>query len=158
MSRAYDLRRNIQRFFPLHTLSITLLAAFLSALMTSPAVASLPANSLQRVSLRQKQHFTRITIALENQPHYTLSHLPGNRLRIRLADTDGPLLKRFRRYSDSNLGGVVFSRSGDSLVLTFPFASGRIWRDVSVDGVNAITLDIGTQFGSPPPPCATLRT
>ncbi|ABL01015.1 TPR repeat-containing protein [Pelobacter propionicus DSM 2379] len=152
MSRAYDIRRDIRRFLSLHALSVTLLTALLSGFMTSPAVASLPANSLHRVSLRQKQHFTRITIALENRPHYTLSRLPGNRLRIRLADTDGPLLKKFRRYSDTNLGGVVFSRSGDSLVLTFPFATDRIWRDVSVDGVNAITLDIGTQFGSPLPP------
>lgn len=150
MSRASDMRRNTSGYFLLPLFSIALLAGLLIGVMPSPALASLPSNSLHRISLRHKQNYTRISIVLENRPQYTLSALPGNRLRIRLSDTDGPLLKKFRRYSDSNVGGIVVSRQGDGLMLTFSIASGRIWRDVSLDGFNAVTLDVGTQFGSPP--------
>lgn len=148
MSRVSDMRRNKKYFFLLHLVSV----ALLTGLIPSPAQASLPSNSLHRLSLRTTQNYTRVTISLANQPQYAVARLPGNRLRIRLSDTDAPLLKRFRRYSDSNMGGIVFSRSGDSLMLTFPIASERVWRDVSMDGVNAVTIDVGKQFGSPQPP------
>jgi TolA-binding protein len=152
MSRGSHTQRTRSVFFLLYLLPVVLLGGLLTGMMPSPALASLPSNSLQRLSLHPKRNYTRITLFLENRPQYTLSILPGNRLRIRLSDTDGPLLKKFRRYSDSNVGGIVISRHGDCLMLTFPVASGRTWRDVSLDGVNAVTLDVGAQFGSPQPP------
>jgi TolA-binding protein len=151
MSRVSDMRRSTARFFSLHLLSVTLLASLLVAMMPSSALASLPSNSLHRLSLHPKRDYTRITLFLENRPQYTLAALSGNRLRIRLSDTDCPLFKKFRRYSDSNVGGIVFSRNGDCLVLTFSIASARVWRDISLDGLNAITIDVGAQFGAPPP-------
>lgn len=152
MIRGLIMSNTKKRLFLVHALTVAILTGLLCGTTVFPAQASHSSNRLHRVSLRQKQNFTRITIALENQPRYTLTHLPGNRLRIRLAETDGPLLKRLRRYSDPNLGGIVVSRNGSSLLLTFSCGASKVWRDVSLDGFNAITLDVGTHFGSPDQP------
>ena len=84
--------------------------------------------------------------SLQNPPSYTLSKLPGNKLRLIMQDTDGPLFKKFRRYSDANIGGLVFSRRGENLLMTFQVAPGVGWRELNVDGISAITLDVGRSF------------
>jgi len=152
MNSVSDIRKGEKHSSLAEVLFVTLLASLLSVIMLSSAYASLPSNNLQRVSIRHHKNFTRITLCLENQPHYTVSSLPGNRLRIGLTDTGGPLLRKFRRYSDANMGGIIISRRGDNLLLTFQIAAGRNWRDVSLDGFSAITLDVGKQFGAPQPP------
>jgi TolA-binding protein len=151
MTSVSGICRKKKRFSLSEVLFVALLASLLTLIMLSSARASLPSNNLQRVAIRSNNSFTRITLSLENQPQYTVSSLPGNRLRIGLANTGGPLLKKFRRYSDSNMGGIVISRRGDNLLLTFQIAAGRGWRDVSLDGISAITLDVGKQFGAPQP-------
>lgn len=112
--------------------------------------ASVP-NRLYRVEIRPRQNYTRISIKFDSPPKYSLSVLPGNRLRVTLADTKGPLLRKFRRYSDTNIGGLVFRRRGSSLLVTFQFAAGRGWREVSLDGVSALAVDVGKVFAPPPP-------
>lgn len=132
-------------------LIIAVLAGLISILILSPAHASLNSNSLHRISIRPGKNYTRITLAMENQPRYSVTGLACGKLRIILSDTDAPLRRKFRHYSDSNMGGVVVSTRGDDLMLTFRVAPGCVWRDVSLDGVSAITLDVGRQFGSPQP-------
>jgi len=135
--------------FPSKRLSVPLLACLLSLLMLSPANASLHANCLNRISIRPLKSHTRITLAMKDQPQYSVTGMPGNRLRIILSDTDAPLRRKFRRYSDANMGGVVVSRRGENLVLTFRVAAGCAWRDVTLDGIRAVTIDVGRRFGAP---------
>jgi len=129
---------------------IFLLACLAIVSLPSIVSASIP-NNLFRVDIFPKSDFTRITLRLENPGQHTLVNLPGNRLRLSLADTSGPLFKRFRRYSDHNIGGLVFSRRNGSLLVTFQVASGRGWRDASMSDISAITIDVGKRFVPPPP-------
>jgi TolA-binding protein len=128
-------------------LLIVVLAGFLSVLCAPPlsAWASIP-NRIQRVDIRPKKGYTRITLGLENIPNYTITPLTGNRLRISIEDADGPLFKKFRRYSDSNIGGLVFSRRGGKLLVTFQTVSGAGWRELHFDDASSITLDVGMRF------------
>ena len=119
-------------------------------LMPSPARASI-SNRVQRVEIRPKKGYTRIVLGLENVPNYTITTLTGNRLRISIEDADGPLFKKYRRYSDTNIGGLLFSRRGDNLLVTFQTVAGAGWRELHADGGSAIILDVGMKFTPPPP-------
>jgi len=131
-------------------LQVVLLAGVLCILAPRDSIASI-SNRLYRVEIRPKQNYTRVSIKFENPPQYTLSILPGNRLRVTITDTGGPLLRRYRRYSDTNIGGLAFVRRGNDLMVTFPVASGRGWRDVGLEGVSALAIDVGKAFSPPPP-------
>ncbi len=123
-----------------------LLAVSLSVVATPPdAHASIP-NRVYRVDIRPKSGYTHITVKLQDQPNYTLTALPGNRLRLIMHGTGGALFKKYRRYSDANIGGLTFLRRGPDLLMTFQVAAGTGWRDLSLDGVTAITLDVGKPF------------
>jgi TolA-binding protein len=121
------------------------------------AHAAIP-NRVQRVDIRPKNGYTRIVLGLENIPTYTVTALSGQRLRIAIEGTDGPLFKKFRRYSDTNIGGLAFSRRCGILFVTFKTGVGAGWRDLHVDGNRAITLDVGVKFSPPlPRPSASGR-
>ena len=141
-------RPNVSRPGPLRsTLRIrifSLLLAWLLIPLTS--YASIP-NQIQRIEIRPKAHFTRITVKLSDEPRFKFSKIPGNRLRIRFSDTSAPLLRSLRRYSDSNIGGLLVSQRGGDTVLTFAVAANRVgWRMVHVDGLPALSLDVGPVF------------
>jgi len=124
-------------------LSLLLLALLL---MPLTSYASIP-NQIRRIEVRPKSHFTRITVKLSDEPRFKLSKIPGNRLRIRFSDTSSPRLKSLRSYSDANIGGLVVSQRGSDTVLTFAVAANRVgWRMVHVDGVPAVSLDVGPIF------------
>lgn len=128
------------------TLLVILLAGSLSVLCIPPAAHANVPNRVYRVDIRPKKDYTHITVRLEGPPRYSLAALPGNRLRLIMQDTGGPLFKKFRRYSDPNIGGLVFSRRGDNLLMTFQVAPGAGWRNINFEGISAITLDVGKQF------------
>lgn len=107
--------------------------------------ASIP-NRLYRIDIRPHNDFTRLTVRLADPPRYTLSEIPGNRLRLVIQDTGGTLFRKFRRYSDRNIGGLVLKRRGDSLLVTFQISPSAGWRDLSRPDVSAITVDVGTPF------------
>lgn len=145
-------RRSFQHILPAQwhlekTLLILLLAGFLclSGLLSSVVYASIP-NRVQRVDIRPKKGFTRIVLGLEQMPNYTIAAMSGNRLRISIEGADGPLFKKYRRYSDPNIGGLVFSRRGENLLVTFQTAKGAGWHELHVDGNRAITLEVGPKF------------
>lgn len=122
---------------------VVLLGAICTA---SAASAAIPAH-VQRIAIRPKPHFTRITINLTAEPSYAIHMLPGSRLRVRLHDTTGALFKQLRRYSDPHIGGIVVSRLGDDLALTFAVAGGKVgWRVVHFEGLPTLTLDVGPLF------------
>lgn len=128
-----------------------LLPMFLCALLLVPhlAAAAIP-NHLQRITVRPKSHFTRITIITASEPAFEVTGIAGNRLRIRLRDTDGILSRQYRRYSDSNIGGLVLSRGGNDLLITFAVAPGRVgWRATHLDGLTTLSLDVGPLFAAP---------
>lgn len=109
------------------------------------ANASIP-NHLYRVDVRPHKDFTRVTVRLSDPPQYSLSAIPGNRLRLAIQDTSGTLFKKFRSYSDKNIGGLVLKKRGDSLMVTFPISQRAGWRDISRPDITAITVDVGAPF------------
>lgn len=121
-------------------------------LLPGRASASIP-NRLYRIDIRPHKDFTRLTVRLAEPPQYRLISLPGNRLRLVIQDTGGTLFKKFRRYSDTNIGGLVLKKRGDSLLVTFQVAQKAGWRDLTRLDVSAITVDIGAPFrpGTPHP-------
>lgn len=121
--------------------------AFLSAIIfVSSADASIP-NQIQRIEILPKSHFTRITVKLSKEPKFKVVKIPGNRLRVRLSDTSGMLFRSLRSYSDTNIGGLVVSHRGDDTVITFAIAQNRVgWRTVHVDGLPALSMDVGPLF------------
>ena len=120
------------------------------------ATASLPINHLYRIEILPEKDFTRITIRFADSPNYQLSAIPGNRLRVVMRGTSGTLFKKFRRYSDKNIGGLVLKTRGNDLLVTFQIARSAGWRDLSRSDVTAITVDVGAPFkpGVPHPSLA----
>lgn len=121
-------------------------------LLPNQVNASIP-NRLYRIDINPKKDFTRLTVRLSEPPQYTLAAIPGNRLRLVIQDTGGTLFKKFRRYSDRNIGGLVLKKRGDSLLVSFQISTKAGWRDLSRPDISAITLDIGAPFkpGTPQP-------
>lgn len=129
------------------TIKPVVLSAILvtSAFFPHPSQASIP-NRVFRAEIHPKQGYTRIILRLKEDPQFSIAPLPGNRIRLTLQETDGPLFRKYRRYSDPSIGGLVFSRRGTDLRVTFQAAAGAGWRDASVGGTGAITLDVGKKF------------
>ena len=143
------------------SLSITGLCCrgYFRGLFASPFVLSLlffacntvdaaVSNHILRVEIKPIKQLTRISLSLAREPQYTVAALPGDRVRIRFADTEGPLFKGRRSYSDSNIGGLVFSRHGSDMLLTFAVAPQRVgWRVVHMAGLAVLSIDIGPTIG-----------
>ena len=132
---------------PRRRMDITCVTLYLLCLIMLPvqAFASIP-NSLYRIDIHPQKDFTRLTVRLSAPPEYSLSSIPGNRLRLVIQDTGGTLYKKFRRYSDANIGGLVLKKRGDSLLVTFQISQKAGWRDLSRPDISAITVDIGARF------------
>lgn len=132
-----------------------LLSIAVLVLLPAQVEASIP-NRLFRIDIRPQKDFTRITVRFAEPPQYNLTEIPGNRLRLVMHDTGGTLFKKFRRYSDKNIGGLVVKQRGDSLLVTFQISRVAGWRDLSRPDVSAITIDVGALFksGTPQPALA----
>lgn len=124
-----------------------LLLVLALTLLPGAASASIP-NHFYRIDIRPHTDFTRLTIRLSEPPEYSLAAIPGNRLRLVLQDTEGMLFKRYRQYSDKNIGGVIIKKRGDSLLITFQISGMAGWRDLSRSDISAITVDVGAPFKS----------
>jgi TolA-binding protein len=149
MSQIPDISARRGRFLLPYARCLMLLASLLSVMLASAVFASIP-NRLYRADIRPKNAFTRITLSLENPPQYSIAELPNNRVRLIFPDTGGTLFRKFRGYSDANIGGLEFSRRGGDLLVTFQMAAGRGWRDNSQNDVAAVTIDVGREFIPPP--------
>ena len=137
-----------------HLFSVLLFMLAFSFL-PSQAFAAIP-NSIYRIDVHPQKDFTRITVRLADPPLYRLSSIPGNRLRLVIQDTGGTLFKKFRRYSDKNIGGLLLKKRGDNLLVTFQIAQNAGWRDVSQSDISAITVDVGAVL-KPGAPHSLLR-
>lgn len=132
----------------LRVVSLTLFVLFFTLIISSAVDASVP-NQIQRIEIREKPSFTRISFKLSHEPRFKVSKLTNNRLRVSLFDTDSSLFKSLRRYSDSNIGGLLLKRRGDDVLITFATVPGRdAWRAVHVEGLSALSLDVGPLFSS----------
>ena len=131
------------------------LLMLIALLCTGQAYASIP-NHLYRIDVRAQKEFTRLTVRLADPPQYALTEIPGNRLRLVIQDTEGTLFRKFRHYSDRNIGGLILKKRGNNLLVTFQISQKAGWRDLTRPEVSAITLDIGTPFkqGAPRPSLA----
>ncbi|QOX80283.1 tetratricopeptide repeat protein [Trichlorobacter lovleyi] len=131
----------------LHGSAAGLLCLFLALILFPQCADASIQNLIHRIEIRPKSSFTRITVKLAEEPHFRVSRIPGNRLRIRFSDTSGAPFRSLRRYSDANIGGVLVSQRGNDALLTFAIAANRVgWRMVHVDGLPALSLDVGPLF------------
>ncbi len=135
-------------FIGLHLVALSIV------LLPACANASIP-NRLYRIDIRPQKDFTRLTVRLSDPPQYRLSAIPGNRLRLAINDTGGTLFKKFRRYSDKNIGGLIIKKRGNSLLVTFQISQKVGWRDLTRPDISAITIDVGVPF-KPKSPQASL--
>lgn len=135
------------------SLGLHLFALFI-VLLPVYANASIP-NRLYRIDIRPQKDFTRLTVRFADPPQYRLSAIPGNRLRLAINDTGGTLFKKFRSYSDKNIGGLLIKKRGNSLLVTFQISQKAGWRDLTRPDISAITLDVGVPF-KPRAPQASL--
>jgi len=129
-----------------HPWNIGLLSFLYFILVFSTVADANISNRLHRVEIRPKSGYTRLSLELQDFTPSTVALLPGNRLRITITNTNGPLFKKYRRYSDRNIGGLVFKQRGDELLVTFQIARGTGWRSYNFEGIGNITIDIGQQF------------
>jgi TolA-binding protein len=131
--------------------TVLIMSVLLLLMLKSLAQAAIP-NHLRRLEVKPKQNYTRITVKVDDDPNFEVSQLPGNKLRIKLTDTEGPIYRKFRGYSDRNIGGIVTKRKGKDLYLTFAIApKGVGWRVVHFDGIKAFSVDVGPMFEPKPP-------
>jgi TolA-binding protein len=139
-----------------HSLVLPLLIAAIMLVTSGIAGASYPTNRLYRLDIRPEKDFTRLIVRFADPPQYSLTAIPGNRLRLVVLNADGALFKKLRRYSDKNMGGVVVNKRGDSLLVTFQISAAAGWRDLSRSDISAITVDVGAPFkpGAPNPSLA----
>ncbi|CAH2029982.1 tetratricopeptide repeat protein [Trichlorobacter ammonificans] len=138
-------RAMLKTMVPIGCLALVVALLFPGIVSAAPDVS---ANRILRVEIKNIKQLTRITLSCEAEPRYTVTALPGDRVRIRFSNTDGPLFKAKRRYSDSNIGGLVFRRSAGDMLLTFAVAPQRVgWRVVHASGVAALSIDIGPKLG-----------
>jgi len=144
--------QNPRSVFPFCALLLTTFLT-LSCVPACEAQASIP-NHLYRVEIRAQNGYTRINLQLAEPSSYVLSAIPGGRLRIVIQDTGGTLFKKFRSYSDANVGGLVFFQRGDNLLVTFQVSPRSGWRDITRSGTSTITVDIGAAFKPPLPRAA----
>lgn len=121
------------------------LAMLFFVLLSATAEATIP-NHLNRIDIRAQKDFTRVSVRLADPPQYNLSVIPGNRLRLVIQDTGGTLFKKYRRYSDKNIGGLVVKKRGDCLLVTFQISQKSGWRDLTRPDVPVITVDVGAAF------------
>lgn len=135
---------------PGKTLLTLLLAGFLTFAILVADAAALQ-NRLLRVDIRPRKGFTRVVLAMENPPQYSVSLMPGNRLRVAIDGAEGPLFKKYRRYSDANIGGLVFTRRGNTLLVTFQIARSAGWRDSLLEGGRIIAVDAGSSISASVP-------
>lgn len=135
------------------TLLATVLLLVLAVVLQPERAHASISNRLYRIDIRPQKDFTRLTVRLADPPKYTLASIPGNRLRLVIQDTGGTLFKKYRRYSDKNIGGLMLKRRGDNLLVTFQYSPKAGWRDLTRPDISAITLDVGTPFkpGTPHP-------
>lgn len=124
--------------------AIFLLVAILTA--AGPARAD-DRNRLSRIDVRPHGGFTRLTLAFEREPVYTLARLAGNRVRLTFADTDGVRWKRLRSYGDANVSGCTVSRRGGDLLVTVGVKGNpRGVRVLAAPGGATLALDVGSRL------------
>lgn len=103
---------------PLFWFSLACLT-LLPLLCVKPASAEDIPNRLQRMEIRPKGSYTRLIFKMRSGVDFTISSMAGRRVRVAFMDADGPIYKRFRNYSDANVGGIRFSHRNGELVATF---------------------------------------
>lgn len=127
---------------------ISCLLLFIAVIFSQSAAASEEPNRLFRFEIKPHHSYTRLVFKLKDDPEFDVTKLPGKRVRVRLKHADSPLFKKYRGYSDSNIGGVVFRRRGNDVLATFATAE----TDPGLRMLNTIphvlVIDVGPFFNS----------
>ncbi len=124
--------------------SFTIIYLFLCGFV-SDAYAEIPAR-LRKIDIRPHATYTRLLFHLDRATTHEIKELPGQRFRVTFANSDGPLFRKLRGYSDQHVDGIAISQRGDILQvmvrLKTPAEGVRV-----IDGdTQVLALDVGPSF------------
>jgi tetratricopeptide (TPR) repeat protein len=121
-----------------------LIAIILSIVCTTYASAETSTNILYRVEVRPHTNYTRLLFKLENTPKYSITLLPGKRLRLCFQDTGSLQPKRLRSYTDPRISLVAVSQRGNNynVIITMK-ESVSGYRLIDPGQTSLLVLDIG---------------
>jgi TolA-binding protein len=101
---------------------------------------------LRRIDIKAHQDYTRLIFQLDKDTSYSLGELSGNRFRLTLPQTDSPLFRRLRSYSDQHLKGISVANRGGTLQVTIGKNSSAEGVRVVDSSARTLVLDIGPRF------------
>jgi tetratricopeptide (TPR) repeat protein len=130
--------------------SLRLCLALLLLALTGTAQAQ-EKNRLLRIKIMPHKGFTRINLTFLEPPDFALTESAG-RVRIAVRDADAPLFRKYRAYSDANLGGVFCSSRQGELQLVVPVKGGAGVELVDYASPTVLSLDIGPALNRPSHP------
>lgn len=132
------------RLFSTPKIRTCLTAIILCFVCTPHASAETSTNILYRVEVRPHTNYTRLLFKLENIPKYSVTLLPGKRLRLCFQDTSSLQPKRLRAYTDSHISLVAVSQRGNNynVIITMKESLSG-YRLIDPGQTNLLALDIG---------------
>lgn len=116
---------------------------FVLCLMIAPEAPAQGLTRLQRVEINRHGNYTRIVFKLDNPFTYSLTQLP-NQIRLTLKDADSPRFRRFNSYSDTHIGGVVFSQRGNDVFVAIAAKNTATGVRILDRAENVLTIDVGS--------------
>jgi len=100
-------------------------------------------NRLRRVQILPRQGFTRINLFFQDAPDYSVSQLPGQ-IRLTVKGASTPAFRKFRAYTDPQIGGVFCSgRGGGVRVVIAVKGGGSAVQALSYGNPTVLSLDVG---------------
>ncbi len=124
--------------------TVTFLSAFLGGLI-SDAAAEIPAR-LRRIDIRPHVSYTRLLFQLDRETSHSVTELPGQRVRVTFFNSDGPLFRKLRGYTDQHVNGITIAQRGDLLQVTVSLKSPAEGVRVVDGGTQVLALDVGPSF------------
>ena len=113
--------------------------------VVSDAQAEIPSR-LRRIDIRPHEEFTRLVFQLDKQTVHSFTELSSKHVRLTLENSDGPLFRRLRTYTDRHIGGIQVTQRGETLLVTISLKNGTEGMRI-LDGCGEVlTLDIGPTF------------
>lgn len=130
-----------------HHRSLCVLLLLLVLLALSAAAQAQQQNRLQRMKIAPHKGYTKIDLFFAAPPDYALSST-RDRVRLVVRETDAPLFRRFRSYSDPRVAGVFTSLRDGGVSVVIPVKGGGAVAQVVGGGdATLLSLVISTNKG-----------
>ncbi len=141
--RNCDYYSEISKVF-LHQAWICLMTILVFYAGVSHVYADSSDNTLYRIQVRPHGNTTRLIFKLEKTPDYSLTLLPGKRIRLSFPDTLSLQSKKLLAYSDAHIAHLSVSRRNNNLNVVVAMKDEKSgYRLMSPVQGNLLTLEIG---------------